>query len=1798
MSSDSSCSSASEPPSSAAVNTPTLVVGIVVSAASDSIRALLSALPEKTGAAFFLIQETETEVDALTAEHLGTLNTLTIHELNAEMEVELAADCAYLLPPKLSGNFVSGRFRPSPSSSDNPPADTLLSSLAADALERSVAIILSGTGASGIYGIKAIKERGGLVLVEDPEAAQEPEKPSSAASTGLVDEILQVPELARRFANFADQSRLAQQSSLSANPMQGTNLDEIISTLHACTGYDFSEYKKPTLSRRIQRRMGLRNVADVPGYISLLNEDPEESFHLFKDMLIGVTAFFRDQEAFNELRRRVLAPLIANRQSPSPLRIWMPGCSTGEEAYSLSIMLHEEFARQGVPYSVQIFATDIDENAVAKARSGRYNSSVVHELPEAFLHAYFDREDNGYRVKKILRESVTFAIQNVIADPPFSKLDLICCRNLLIYLETSMQNKLLELFHFSLNDSGYLFLGSSESTARHETLYAPVSKQNRIFRKKPVQGHHPSEHRSYSFSKSSTHLNKTGLSMDPHNTFFSAAETTRTTLLNNLAPSAVLINSSYEILYFHGETSQYLYRLEGEPTNDLCAIAASGLKTKIRAAVQQARKSGTPSIARARHVRKMDDSRVAVTVSALPVRKTREGESLFVVSFTDETASDQVLGEAQAEDKNTSLYSQLEYELLVTRQDLQSTIEQLETSNEELKASNEEIMSMNEELQSSNEELETSREELQSLNEELNTVNNQLEDKVQELEALNNDLSNLLSSTDIATIFLDTQLRIRRFTPAAHKIVHLINSDIGRPLADLALNSRDRNLIDDCRRVMETLQSSETQVSDERENVYLRRITLYRTSSDRIGGVVITFTDITEINNAINQLAARERQQALVARFGQEALAEDDLEQLFDRAAKWTTEAIGVEFCKVLELQGEQLLLRGGIGWRDGLLGQAFQSAELSSQGGYTLASGKPVIVEDIAAETRFPSPIMLAQHNVRSGMSVIIGPYSNPWGVLGVHSRSPRRFTLEDINFIQAIANGLWSAIQRKQSLQEVTTNAMQLQMAMHLGQMGSWTWDLEANTAVWDQATAEIFGLPAAMPQSTIDDIFERIHPDDLEVVHQDMARLIADDRGFRREYRIIHGETGQLRWLAGYGGVRREGPEQRPIIYGLGYDITDRKHYEVALLDREEWLRLALTSAELTSFWIDLAADELSLYNPTLGRYLEAEPYSLSEYLERVEENDRNCLEQVWRNALEHQTSFVIEYRMTQNKVTRWFRNWGNYVALQGRSRLAGITMDITHEKENEQRLKAAKQAADASSQAKSAFLANMSHEIRTPLTAILGYADLLHMELEDRNLTDGYLHKIKANGQNLLEIIDDVLDLSKVEADRIEVKRDRFALKTLLSELLSLTHLRARQKELDFFIEIAEPVPACISSDLVRLKQVLSNVISNAIKFTHQGSVTLEISAENDNGRQNTTMVFRVIDTGIGIDSAFLGKIFEPFEQADSSIAKTYGGTGLGLTISKRITQLLGGSLEAQSSLGEGSVFTLRLPVGSTESENYRHFEGMESLIQESPQPSVDGNELRGIHVLVVDDIDDVLALIQQMLKRAGASVSTASNGKEALERIETLEAEGPGVDIVLMDTMMPLIDGYTAVRRLRQQGFSKPIVALTAAAMTNDRERCLEAGCNDYLSKPVTLEQLIAVLQAQLPPQEFIAVERSQKVLIVEDNLDVGEAVKGLLELLGYQCRHVSLAKDAFEEAGRFNPHIILVDLNLPDMDGKQLAALLRQQSSSTLIALSGHDLEAQDQQLKAVGFDAYLQKPVDMAALSRYFPPLAEPEKS
>src|SRR5271163_1947130 len=822
------------------------VVGLGASAGGlDAFRRLLAVLPPGTGMAFILIQHLDPTHASMMVDLLSGHTPLTVQQAADGMPLE--REHVYIIPPGAYLSIRGGALRlsqPRERHGARLPFDFFLRSVAEELGERAICIILSGTGSDGSVGLKAVKEKGGLVIAQDPDDAEYDGMPRSAITTGSVDLVLPVAEIPEILAKYGRQKGLA----VDDHPQ--SRLAEIISLLRTKTSHDFALYKPGTLSRRIERRMTLASVDDSGRYLEMLREDSDELELLAKDLLINVTSFFRDPKAFEVLAEEVIPDLVRRHPSDQPLRIWVAGCSTGEETYSLAMLFLEEIAAAKRNVRLQVFASDVDEDAVALAREGRYPESVAAYVSPVRLARFFTLEEHGYRVVPELRGVVVFTVQDVLADPPFSRLDLISCRNLLIYLRPEAQEKVLLLFHFALSEGGVLMLGGSETVGSLDDRFEPVSKAQRIYRQ---IGHiRPGEVDFPIGSGGSARAIWPGRHPAAAQGI-SARDLTQRLLLETYAPASVLINRKFECLYYSGSTDRYLRVAAGEPSRDLFAMAREGLRDKLRAAIRQASREHTRTIATGAQA-SYAGTAVAVRIEVHPVRS--EGEELLLVSFFDEPEREPRPGRPAELTDGLSRIAELEQELDSTRKELQSAIHELEIANEEQKALNQEAMSANEEFQSTNEELMTSREELQSLNEELTALNSQLQETLERQRSASNDLQNILHSSGVATLFLDSELNIRFFTPAAKSLFRVIATDIGRPLADLTPLAAGRDLLADAGAVLTTLEPLGREIEAEGGAWYVRRILPYRTQDNRIDGVVITFADISEIKAAERDIRA------------------------------------------------------------------------------------------------------------------------------------------------------------------------------------------------------------------------------------------------------------------------------------------------------------------------------------------------------------------------------------------------------------------------------------------------------------------------------------------------------------------------------------------------------------------------------------------------------------------------------------------------------------------------------------------------------------------------------------------------------------------------------------------------------------------------------------------------------------------------------------------------------------------------------------------------------------------------------
>lgn len=817
------------------------VVGIGASAGGlEACKAFFHAMPADSGLAFVVIQHLDPNHESLMAEILAKTTTMPVTQVTESVTV--TPNHVYLIAPNTHltiQNRILEPIEPTAQRSLRLPVDEFFCALANDFAERAIGLIFSGTGSDGSTGVRAIKGEGGLVLVQDPETARFDGMIRSAMGTDQVDAIRAVEALPDLIVQYIRHAYVWEKED------NATDLDDhmatVLATLRTRTGYDFRPYKDATLTRRIKRRLGIKHAQTPADYIKLLRKDSQEIEQLAKDMLISVTTFFRDPEAFKALTERVLMPLVQAKGVDDPIRVWVPGCATGEEAYSLAILLLEQVKSAQKHCPLQVFATDIDQNALTIGRNGIYPASQVADVSPERRKRFFHQEDGHIHVIKTLREAVTFAQQNLMSDPPFSRLDLISCRNLLIYLKPAIQRKVIALFHFALKADGHLFLGSAETIGSQHELFEPISKTWRLYQRSAAL---PSQQLDFpvttSFGKSSQRTSDEVEAKPPLNRL---ADVTQQLLLQHYAPAAVLINRHFQILYFYGPTDRFLKQPTGTPTDDLLARAREGLSARLRTALQTTLETGQPIT--------VNDARMACEEGYKPIGFSIRPTPLFkshrdalLVTFEDQHSEPALpLASETAEESVVKL---LENELKTTREELQSNLEEQETTNEELKAANEEVTSINEELQSTNEELETAKEELQSMNEELTTVNSQLQDKVNELTISNSDLANLLRSTDIATLFLDLRLGIKRFTPASRALFKLIVTDVGRPLSDITAIVNDPSLLTDAEQVLDKLTTLEKEVFTKDNHCYLRRVLPYRTQDERIDGVVITYVDMTE----------------------------------------------------------------------------------------------------------------------------------------------------------------------------------------------------------------------------------------------------------------------------------------------------------------------------------------------------------------------------------------------------------------------------------------------------------------------------------------------------------------------------------------------------------------------------------------------------------------------------------------------------------------------------------------------------------------------------------------------------------------------------------------------------------------------------------------------------------------------------------------------------------------------------------------------------------------------------------------
>lgn len=861
---------------------PAKVFMVGIGASAGGFKPLLEIfrhIPADSSMAYVVILHLSPVHKSNLAELLQKETAIPVTQVQATVRVE--ANHIYVIPPNKNLLLEDGLIQlaePEHPRGQRVPIDFFFRSLAEVYRNNAIAVVLSGVGADGTLGMRRIKEYGGLTITQDPREAEQEGMPRSAINAGVVDFVLPIAEIPDKLISLRQNAAQIVLPAPEPPPQHEKATDalrELLALVRARTGHDFSSYKRSTILRRIERRLQVNEVKDIPSYLQFMREHQEEVRALLRDLLISVTNFFRDHEAFAALEREVLPRLFDGKTGDDEMRVWVAGCATGEEAYSLAILLCEQTAWMNNPPKVQVFATDIDEEAINRARIAVYPDTIAADVSPERLKRFFVKEADHYRVRKDVREIVLFAPHNILRDPPFSKLNLITCRNLLIYLTHEIQERVQEIFHFALRPEGFLFLGSSES-AEGPALFAPFDKKYRLYKRQATN------HQMRGFpmlpQSGKWEVKPLPASVTSTTKSFTFAELHQQVLIERHLPPSILVNEDYEILHIYGDAGRYLRFIDGEPSRNLLRVVHPSLRLELRAALFAAKQADPAR--QSNYVRLgVDGNTQLINLVVDPVNQPLAALGLLMVIFDEVNETRAALAEGSPPRPENGgmepVVQQMEEELQKTRDQLRATIEQYETSVEELKASNEELQAINEELRSATEELETSKEELQSVNEELTTVNHELKEKVEEVSRANSDLRNLMASTAIGTIFLDRALHIKLYTPSVLNLFNIIPSDLNRPLDHLTHKLDYEHLTEDVEKVLATLKVIEREVSSSDDRWHLARLLPYRTIDDRIDGVVVTFVDITE-----HKHAEQERERLLGELDSQRTLLDSVLRQM------------------------------------------------------------------------------------------------------------------------------------------------------------------------------------------------------------------------------------------------------------------------------------------------------------------------------------------------------------------------------------------------------------------------------------------------------------------------------------------------------------------------------------------------------------------------------------------------------------------------------------------------------------------------------------------------------------------------------------------------------------------------------------------------------------------------------------------------------------------------------------------------------------------------------------------------------
>ena len=1576
-----------------------LVVGIGASAGGlSALEELFGNLSTNSGAAFVVIQHLSPDFKSLMKELLARHTSMSVYRVTEGMKLQ--PNSVYLIPPGQNLVLVQNTLHLEDRKKDendkhelNFPIDLFFSSLAKNSGQRAIGIILSGSGSDGSKGVRAIDEAGGIVLVQDPQTAEFDGMPLSAIATGVTNQILAPRELAQFVYQCVVAATDIHPNSHHARQISKENLAKIAAILAESELLDFSQYKPSTISRRIYRRCLIHNLSGIEQYIELLEGSKYERQILGSDLLINVTRFYRDYPAWQNLEHQILPQIIAQNKSATELRFWITACSTGEEAYSLAILVYEAVQRTAKNFSVKIFATDIDRAALEKASQGIYPAEIVSDIDSEKLRKYFVLRNGSYQIMRKIREMLIFSPHDLTKDAGFTRINLISCRNVLIYMKSELQKRVLRNLHFSLVDKGVLFLGEAETLGNFDAEFEPIDKKWKFFRKQrdirlplplksiPRMGRPFARHR-FELPKSTRSE--------------SIIEQCLSRLSDRSGWVILTIDRNNQLLHVSGNASQIFQPPGGKITTEVTKMVVPPLQLPLNTALHRARQQQI-SVLYPNIKFEAGGKTIELDLEVIPPDDLQKHGDFFVVKIESRIATastTQVAIETLELDSEVSLrIIELENELQQTRESLQTLVEELETTNEEQQASNEELTASNEELQSTNEELH-------SVNEELHTVNLEYQSKIQELTQLNNDIDNLLKSTEIGVIFLDAELKIRKFTPAACQAISLRATDLERPLSDLTLKIDCDNISELLELVLERHDSLAQEVRLlNSESWFLMQINPYQAEDGQYQGLSVSFVNISQakqtqiqLQQAVTDVETKETEIDNFFHLSLEIMCVAHLDGYFKRFNPSLTRILGYEAQELLSQpfmsfvhpddiaathQAVQQLSAGRA-----LIG--FENRYRCQDGSYRWFRWMAVCYEGaIYATAHDLTEYKLAQE-LQNRQLAAIETATNGIGILNQ----------DKFIYVNQAHLDIFGYSQSEELLGKSWRS---LYDAAHLAQFESEIFPVLQEKKVWQ-------GIVKAQHR---------------------------DGHLFDEELTLNFTSTGDLICVC--------------------QDISDRLATERSLIASERKYRYLYEHTPVMLHSMDSQGKILSVSQ----YWLKQMGYTSNEVIGKPSTDFITLQSQEY--ARDRVLPDFFATGSCHNVFYQWVRKDGSLIdgLLSAISemengkivRSLAVVIDITEQRQKE-RLEEANKAKDS-------FIANMSHEFRTPLNSILGFSQLLK---QDSRLISEQLQAIdiiSQSGQHLLTLINDVLDLSKLNAQKLELHCCDFDLNHFLYNLIAVFQIRAREKNLNFVTQISAKLPTIVNADETRLRQVLLNLLSNAFKFTTAGTVTFSVSRLDEIAPDTSVRVrFEVMDTGRGISQDKLDSVFAPFKQIESDIDDGEG-TGLGLTISQNILQLMDSEINLESVVDRGSCFWFDLSLQLVAESSFISMLPAEA----KPTASVLSQPCK---VLVVDDNEDNRLLLVQYLHSLGFSVEEAGNGQLGLELASCFQPE-----VILADLLMPVMDGREMVATLRLDDRFKDTVILMISANSQLIIDSTDLQCEGFLAKPIVLEQLLELLEKHL-----------------------------------------------------------------------------------------------------------------------------------